>query len=178
MRALHSRQWPISPIGYGQARDHFLIRYGRLPEGRGVQAFGSTLADYIFMEISVRADTCWDDAHYKVIDNRLGTSWACMPSPPRHPRPPVPPAGHRSREKPDGQLLRCLRRIVLARGRNPCARRSLLYFHRPRPGRVRTVVGPRKEELYGIPARSPRPQVLEVRCRPCWAWLRVRERPA
>ena len=71
MGALHPKQWPTSPNGYGQTRDHLRIRYGRLPEGRGVEAFGSTLADYIFTEISVRADTCRDDAHYKVIDNRL-----------------------------------------------------------------------------------------------------------
>ena len=36
----------------------------------------------------------------------------------------------------------------------------------------------RKLELYGIPAKSPRPHVLEVRFRPCWAWLRTGTRTA
>ena len=71
--ALRSRPCPTAttPIGYGQARELLLVRYGRLPESRGEEAFGSTLADYIFTEISIRASTCGDDAHYKVIDNGL-----------------------------------------------------------------------------------------------------------
>ena len=69
--ALRSRPCPTTPIGYCQARELLLIRYGRLPEGRGEEAFGPTLADYIFAEISIRAGACGDEAHYKVIDNGL-----------------------------------------------------------------------------------------------------------
>ena len=69
--ALLSRPSPTTPIGYGQAREFFLLQYGRLLEGRGSEAFGSTLADYIFTEISARAGTCGDNAHYKVVDNGL-----------------------------------------------------------------------------------------------------------
>ena len=68
--ALLSRPNPASPIGYGQAREFFLAQYGRLLEGRE-EAFGSTLVDYIFMEISARAGTCGDKSHYQVVDNGL-----------------------------------------------------------------------------------------------------------
>ena len=44
--ALLSRPCPTTPIGYGQARELLILRYGRLPEGRGKEAFGSTLEDY------------------------------------------------------------------------------------------------------------------------------------
>lgn len=62
---------PTSPIAYGQARELLPAQYGRLPEGRGQEAFGSTLADYIFTEISATAGTCGDGSHYQVVDNGL-----------------------------------------------------------------------------------------------------------
>ena len=69
--ALHTVHSPTLPISYRQARDYVLYRYGRLLEGRGQEAFGSTLADYIFTEIFARVEACGADVHYKVIDNRL-----------------------------------------------------------------------------------------------------------
>ena len=94
--ALHSRRWPTTPIGYGQAREFLLLRYGMLPEGRGVEAFGSTLADYIFTEISVRASTCGEDAHYKAIDNGLWYLLGQFAEPPQAPTPT-----HASPQAPD-----------------------------------------------------------------------------
>ena len=91
--ALHTVHSPTPLINYGQAKDYVLYRYGRLPEGRGQEAFSSTLADYIFTEVSARAETCRADVHYKVIDNRL---WYLMgryvePVPSSQPNPCPPP---------------------------------------------------------------------------------------
>ena len=80
--ALHSVHRPTPPIGYGQARDYVLLRYGHIPEGRGAEAFGSTLADNIFTEVSVRAETCRPDVHYKVVDNRLWHTLGSYVEPP------------------------------------------------------------------------------------------------
>ena len=67
--ALLTRRRPVPPIGYGEARDYLIRRYGHLPEGRGREEFGSSLANYVNTEISARADTCHDNVHYKAIDN-------------------------------------------------------------------------------------------------------------
>ena len=69
--ALHTVESPANPLSYGKAREYILLKYGHVPEGRAEEAFGSTLADYICMEISVRAATCREDAHYKAIGNGL-----------------------------------------------------------------------------------------------------------
>ena len=91
--ALSSRPSPTTPIGYGQAKELLFLQYGRLPEGRGKEAFGSTLADYIFTGISARAHTGGDNAHYKVVDNGL---WYLLgqyagPSPGSHSYAYLPP---------------------------------------------------------------------------------------
>ena len=90
--ALLSRPNPTSPIAYGQARELLLAQYGRLLEGRGREAFGSTLADYIFTEISARAGTCGDGSHYQVVDNGLWYFFGqyAEPAPGAHNGPPLP----------------------------------------------------------------------------------------
>ena len=95
---------PISPIGYGEAKDYVLRQYGRLPEGRGEEGFGSFLADYINTEISARAETCHDDVHYKAIENG---QWYILGGyvepPPWH--VPLPSSGQRRGAEPGGQRL-------------------------------------------------------------------------
>ena len=66
-----------------------------------MEAFGSTLADYIFTEISVRASTCGDDAHYQAIDNGL---WYLLgqfaePPPGSHTYPCLPPGTGQGRNQ-------------------------------------------------------------------------------
>ena len=62
---------PLPPSGTARLRSSSSTGTVRLLEGRGEEAFGSTLADYIFTGISARASTCGDKAHYKVVDNGL-----------------------------------------------------------------------------------------------------------
>ena len=92
--ALHTVHSPTPHISSGQARDYVLYRYGRLPEGWGQEAFGSTLADSIFKEISTRAETCRADVHYKVVDNRLVPHGSLRGARPKFPAEPAPPARH------------------------------------------------------------------------------------
>ena len=67
--ALHEIQRPALPLSYGRARDYFMRQYGQVTEGRGKESLGSTLADYIWTEISLRAGTCTSPTHYKAIGN-------------------------------------------------------------------------------------------------------------
>ena len=111
--ALLSRPNLITPIGHGQARELFLNRYVRLLEGRGQEAFGSTLAGYIFTEISARAGTCGDKAHYQVVDNGLVFGQYAEPAPGIHNYAHFSPE-QQGRKEPGGQRLRGPRRDLLA----------------------------------------------------------------
>ena len=53
--ALHAVESPATPLSYGMAKEYVLLKYGQAPEGRAKESLGSTLADYIWTEISVRA---------------------------------------------------------------------------------------------------------------------------
>ena len=97
--ALHSVHKPTDPISYGQAKEYVLLKYGHIPEGRGTEAFGSTLADYIWTEISVRAETCKHDVHYKAVDNGLWYTLGSYVEPPPGIHPCLPPNNDHGRNQ-------------------------------------------------------------------------------
>ena len=97
--ALHSVHTATDPISYGQAKDYVLLKYGHIPEGRGTETLGSTLADYIWTEISVRAETCQPDVHYKVVDNRLWYTLGSYVEPPPGIHPCLPPDNDHGRNQ-------------------------------------------------------------------------------
>ena len=91
---------PLPPSDMAKPRNSSSSGMEGCPEGRGVEAFGSTLADYIFTEISVRASTCGDDAHYKAIDNGLWYLLGKFAEPPSsHTYPCLPPGTGQGRNQ-------------------------------------------------------------------------------
>ena len=65
--------------------------YGQVTEGRGQESLGSTLADYIWTEISLRAETCTNPTHYKAIGNNLWYTLGTFVEPPPHDLAAIPP---------------------------------------------------------------------------------------
>ena len=65
-------------------------KYGQVTEGRGKESLGSTLADYIWTEISVRATTCTNPVHYKAIKNTLWYALGAFVEPPPDNLPCIP----------------------------------------------------------------------------------------
>ena len=90
MGALRENTRPSPPLSYGKAKDYFMRVYGRETEGRAQESLGSTLADYIWTEISLRAETCTNPIHYKAIGNNLWYTLGEFVEPPPHDLPGIP----------------------------------------------------------------------------------------
>ena len=89
--ALHEIERPALPLSYGRAKEHLMREYGQVTEGRGQESLGSTLADYIWTEISLRAETCTNPIHYKAIGNNLWYTLGAFVEPPPRNLPGIPP---------------------------------------------------------------------------------------
>ena len=100
--ALHSRQWPISPIGYGQARDHFSSGTEGCPRAEGWRHSGQRrqiTSSRRFPSGRARAGTT--PSTYKAIDNGL---WYLLgqfaePPPGTHAYPCFPPDTDQGRNR-------------------------------------------------------------------------------
>ena len=150
--ALHTVHNPTDPISYGQAKEYTLLKYGHIPEGQGKEAFGPTLADYIWTEISVRAETCKQDAHYKAIDNGLWHTLGSYVEPPPSIRPCLPPNNDHGRNQV-GNIYEALVGVVVG-GQLPWPHGPVPHPYGSGPDRIRPVVAVRQVVLRRIPARG------------------------